>query len=46
MTRRFPPPWSVVDPDVKLGQDCYTGDGQGYVWRNARQLEVSPAMHL
>jgi hypothetical protein len=21
--RRFPPPWSVDDPDTKLGQDCY-----------------------
>jgi hypothetical protein len=21
--RRFPPPWSVDDPDKKLGQDCY-----------------------
>ncbi len=21
--RRFPPPWSVDDPDVKLGQDCF-----------------------
>jgi hypothetical protein len=34
---------------MKLGPDYYTvhaGDGQGYVWRNARQLEVSPAMHL
>jgi hypothetical protein len=20
--RRFPPPWSVDDPDMKLGQDC------------------------
>jgi hypothetical protein len=20
---RFPPPWSVDDPDMKLGQDCY-----------------------
>ena len=25
MPRRFPPPWSVVDPDMKLGQDCYNG---------------------
>ncbi len=23
MSRRFPPPWSVDDPDTKLGQDCY-----------------------
>jgi hypothetical protein len=21
--RRFPPPWTVDDPDTKLGQDCY-----------------------
>jgi hypothetical protein len=21
--RRVPPPWSIDDPDVKLGQDCY-----------------------
>jgi hypothetical protein len=21
--RRFPPPWSVDDPDMKLGQACY-----------------------
>ena len=21
--RRFPPPWSIDDPDMKLGQDCY-----------------------
>ena len=21
--RRFPPPWSVNDPDVKLDQDCF-----------------------
>jgi hypothetical protein len=21
--RRFPPPWSVDNPDMKLGQDCY-----------------------
>ncbi len=21
--RRFPPPWSVDDLDVKLGQDCF-----------------------
>lgn len=21
--RRFPPPWTVEDPDTKLGQDCF-----------------------
>jgi hypothetical protein len=29
--RRFPPPWSVDDPDMKLGQDCYiVRDGNGH----------------
>ena len=29
--RRFPPPWSVDDPDTKLGQDCYiVRDANGY----------------
>src|SRR6185369_14778297 len=29
--RRFPPPWSVDDPDTKLGQDCYiVRDGNGH----------------
>ena len=29
--RRFPPRWSVDDPDVKLGQDCYiVRDANGY----------------
>jgi hypothetical protein len=29
--RRFPPPWSVDDPDLKLGQDCFiVRDGNGY----------------
>ncbi len=23
MSRHFPPPWSVDDPDKQLGQDCY-----------------------
>src|SRR5690348_1255736 len=27
---RFPPPWSVDDPDMKLGQDCsIVRDGNG-----------------
>ena len=35
--RRFPPPWSVDDPDTKLGQDCYivrdaTGHALAYVY--------------
>jgi hypothetical protein len=21
--RRFPPPWSIDEPDMKLGQDCF-----------------------
>jgi hypothetical protein len=29
--RRFPLPWSVDDPDTKLGQDCYiVRDATGY----------------
>jgi hypothetical protein len=29
--RRFPPPWSVDDPDAKLGQGCYiVRDANGY----------------
>jgi hypothetical protein len=29
--RRFPPPWSVDDPDTKLGQDCFiVRDANGY----------------
>jgi len=32
--RRFPPPWSVDDPDMKLGQDCYiVRDANGYPQR-------------
>jgi hypothetical protein len=23
MSRRFPPPWSVDEPDKKLSQDCF-----------------------
>jgi hypothetical protein len=29
--RRFPPPWSVDDPDMKLGQPCFiVSDGNGH----------------
>jgi hypothetical protein len=29
--RRFPPPWSVDDSDMKLGQECFTvRDGNGH----------------
>jgi hypothetical protein len=36
-SRRFPPPWSVDDPDMKLGQDCYivrdhNGQALAYVY--------------
>jgi hypothetical protein len=28
--RRFPPPWSVDDPDMKQGQECFiVRDGNG-----------------
>jgi hypothetical protein len=35
--RRFPPPWSVDDPDMKRGRDCYivrdaTGQALAYVY--------------
>jgi hypothetical protein len=35
--RRVPPPWSVDDPDMKLGQDCYmvrdhNGQALAYVY--------------
>ena len=35
--RRFPPPWTVDDPDTKIGQDCYivrnaTGHALAYVY--------------
>jgi hypothetical protein len=35
--RRFPPPWSVDDPDMKLGQDCFivrdaNGQALAYVY--------------
>jgi hypothetical protein len=30
--RRLPPPWSVDDPDMKLGQDCcVVRDANGHV---------------
>jgi hypothetical protein len=37
--RRFPPPWSVDDPDMKLGQTCYivrhsNGHVLAYVFEN------------
>jgi hypothetical protein len=35
--RRFPAPWSVDDPDLKLGQDCFiirdaNGQALAYVY--------------
>jgi hypothetical protein len=34
-TRRFPPPWSVDNPDKKLGQDCYVDrDANGHALAN------------
>jgi hypothetical protein len=36
--RRFPPPWSVDDPDMKLGQDCFIvrdANGQALAYRSA-----------
>ena len=35
--RRSPPPWSVDDPDTKLGQDCFivrdaNGQALAYVY--------------
>jgi hypothetical protein len=37
LKRRFPPPWSVDDPDTKLGQDCFivrdaNGQALAYVY--------------
>jgi hypothetical protein len=28
--RRFPPPWTVDDPEMKLGQDCFVRDANGH----------------
>jgi hypothetical protein len=38
-TRRLPPPWSIDDPDVKLGQACFivrdaNGHALAYVYFN------------
>jgi hypothetical protein len=35
--RRFPPPWSVDDPDLRLGQECFivrdaNGQALAYVY--------------
>jgi hypothetical protein len=53
-SRRFPPPWSVDDPDTKLGQTCYivrdaNGHALAYVYFNsmtrdeARRIAVNIA---
>jgi hypothetical protein len=37
--RRFPPSWSVDDPNMKLGQDCYIvrdHNGQALALRSAK----------
>jgi hypothetical protein len=37
-TRRFPPPWSVEDPDMKLGQECFiVRDHNGQATRPGRR---------
>jgi hypothetical protein len=41
--RRFPPPWSVDDPDMKLGQDCYIvrdADGHALAYFEASQEDA------
>jgi hypothetical protein len=43
--RRFPPPWSVDDPDTKLGQDCYIvrdadGHAPAYFYWKGRRTEA------
>ena len=41
--RRFPPPWSVDDPDVKLGHDCYiVRDANGLIKLPVRTLLPLP----
>jgi hypothetical protein len=43
-----------IDDDKKLGQDCYVRDADGHALAyvcleqepNARQFEISPAIHL
>ena len=45
-SRRFPQPWSVDDPDTKLGQDCFTirdANGQALVLLQAAGLETAKA---
>ena len=29
-SHRFPPPWTVDDPEMKLGQDCFVRDANGH----------------
>jgi hypothetical protein len=46
--RRFPPPWSVDDPDTKLGQDCFivrdaNGQALAYVYFEGEQDRRSAA---
>ena len=39
-SRRFPPPWSVDNPDMKLGKDCLSSATA--MGKAARRLIVSP----
>jgi hypothetical protein len=51
--RRFPPPWSVEEPDMKLGQKCFRDANRqalSYLYfeeeqggRAARDLPATPA---
>jgi hypothetical protein len=37
---RFPPPWSVEEPDPKLGRQCYiVHDAKGRRWRLAVEIK-------
>jgi hypothetical protein len=41
---RFPPPWSVDDPDMKLGQDCFiVRDANGQALAYVSYLRMNPA---
>jgi hypothetical protein len=43
--RRFPPPWSVDDPDIKLGQTCFIvrdADGHALAYVYDRQRTCLP----
>ena len=45
--RRFPPPWSVDDPDMKLGQECFIlrdADGHTAWGYSPYELESEPCV--